>query len=147
MVWKSEDDRLYYLEQRKDPQFVAKKKKYLNEWYKKNRKKQLAYRKQERLRYPEKVRERRKRVYQKHKALLRSKGLSVNGKPLRTPEEMLVYLRVQGRKAAMRLPKKTRIRNARKARRVQLKKRSDHLKKVSEKLGVKNIVRYRKILA
>ncbi len=129
----------YYLEQRSDPDFVAKKKKYLNAWYKLNRKKQLAYQKAKRLKDPKKHSAIKKKARDKRNSALRAKGLSRRGNLLLNEAEMYMLNIWCGLEASHKLSKKKRIFYAKKGAKVAIKNRKTRLQKAIQKLGLNRL--------
>ncbi len=134
MAWKDPKQKEKYLEYRADPEFVAKKKKYLNAWYKKNRKKQLVYKKK-RLRGPEgdAIRARRQVWKKKYFAGLRKRGLSRRYKPLLTPEERYMFEIFSGLQSAYEVPKTKRVAYAKHGARVATKNRRIKMVAIAKK--------------
>ncbi len=110
MVWKDPKAKEQYEKQRQDPDFVARKKKYLNEWYRKNKKAQLAYQKA-RLKDPV-VRAARKAWKKKYHARRRKMGLSRKGHLLLNPAERYMLDVWIGLENAQSVPKAQRIKSA-----------------------------------
>ncbi len=126
----SERAKKYDQERRKDPEYVAKKKKYLNAWYKKNTKRQSAYQWAQRVLFPDKIRAIKARVRARHRAKMDSLGLSHGGgNPILTPEEMYVFQLFHGYEASERVPKKLRSLYAQKGAAVA---RANYKKKIEE---------------
>ncbi len=108
MVWRDEKEKERYLKQRQNPDFVVKKKKYLNEWYKKNRKKQAAYMKKRRLENREHYLKIKRATYYRRKVRNQALGLRMDGKPLLNPEQWRQAHIQAGKKAASMKTKKER---------------------------------------
>ncbi len=134
-----------YLEQRSDPDFVAKKKKYLNRWYKLNREKQLAYRRAERLKYPEKIKARRKKTRERRNSALRAMGLSRRGNLLLNEAETYMLEVWCGLESGNKLPKKQRILYAKKGAVAAIKNKKKRLQKALRKLGPKRLKQLQKL--
>ncbi len=125
-----------YLKFRADPKKVAKKKKYLNKWYKKNRKKQLAYKKRQlRLRGDE-IRMRRRLWKAAVAAKNRANGLSSKGNPLLTEGEMYMLDVWCGLESAHKISKKQRVVYAKKGAKVVWEKRDKRMTDAVKKFGI-----------
>lgn len=107
MAWWDVHAEERYAEQRKDAQFVAKKKKYLKAYHKKNHAKEGAYRAKRLKEHGDEIRARRRAWKAKRSAANIAKGLRYDGKPRMTKEEFAAMMKV----ISSKLTRKQRVLN------------------------------------
>ncbi len=125
-----------YLKFRADPKKVAKKKKYLNKWYKKNRKKQLAYKKRQLRLRGDVIRMARRLWKAAVVAQNRANGLSRKGNPLLTKAEQYMLGVWFGLESANKVPQKKRVAYAKKGAKALWEKRDKRVADAAKKFGM-----------